>query len=126
VSKLAYFAHLAWSHGRARGILAGRPAYEARELLANRLRGAVSRAGNVAGWGDEFFGRRGVGAKLEALRLDDAVWWRSVKADPSGALWRTLRGQGGQTETLTAAALLPDWLYARLPNDTDANTDDTP
>lgn len=105
---LAYLVFLAYVYGRAKGILGGRPGYEARDTLASRVRSAATRSVDLATFADELFGRRGVGAGLTSLRGADWLWWRETSAVYAGR-WPELRRS--LTDAIAGSSLLIEWLY---------------
>lgn len=111
---LAYLVFLAYAFGRARGVLGGRPGWEARETLASRVRSAAMRATGLASFAEEVFGPRGIGPRLSSIRGADWLWWREYSAAYADR-WPVLRAS--LTDAIAGAGLLIDWLY-----DTDVRT----
>lgn len=118
VAHAAYFAWVAYGQAR-HGMLGGRPGYEAMATHASRIRSAATRAASLASWGSEL--RRSLRLRPEALRADDALWWREVCAlDADGGLWRAIRRRETLEEVVVSVGLL-DWLHELKPAKESAN-----
>lgn len=105
---VAYLVFLAYVYGRARGILSGRPGYEARDTLASRVRSAATRSTGLEMFAAELFGPRGVGAGLPSVRGADWLWWREAAA-VHGGRWTEQRHR--LDDAIAGAGLLIEWLY---------------
>lgn len=109
VAGLAYMAFLAYTHGRRKGVLGGKPGYEAVEILGSRMRSAATRAGSLDEWAHELLGSLRV--EITELRMDDRLWWRGFLALHDGIQTRRLLQRATLAEVGTASELLRDWIY---------------
>lgn len=117
VAQLAYLVWLAYGLGR-RGMLGGRPGYEAIQTLASRVRAAAGRAGSLAEFRVELLGRHGLDVGPEHMRQDDLLWWhRLCQAPDAASTWRRLRRPDRLQEVIEAAKLLitEGWLWETHP-----------
>ncbi len=111
VADAAYFAFVAYGFAR-RGMLAGRPGYEATATLGSRIRTAGTRARSLESWGHELL--RGLHLRANQLRADDLLWWRGTCAlDAEGALWQRIRDRDHIQDVVSAAGILVSdgWLW---------------
>lgn len=119
VRAAAYWTALCYRYSRASGVLKGRPAYEAREMLGHRARGAANRAGSMHEWGLLLLS--GVGVHDSRMSVVLRQWWRDATQldDGSGVepspheRWAAVRSS--LDDVLLAAELLSPWLHSIRP-----------
>lgn len=107
----AYLIWRAYSLARMdRGMLSGRPGYEADGTLQARCHATAMRCDSLAEFGVELF--RSLGLTIErALRVEDVRWWR-VFREAYADSWRTTRTRPGMTEVLFAVKECSEMMFA--------------
>jgi hypothetical protein len=108
-------AYLLWLlHGAARrpkGMLAGRPSWEAADTFAARVRAAAPCARDLAGFGDVLCKRLNLRPET-VFRGPDLLWWRDLCAtDAATGIWRNVRRPDRLNECVVAVGLLRDWMW---------------
>lgn len=116
---VAYLVYLAWIRARVRrGMLSGRPGFEAWGTMESRVNGAARRAAGLGDFGPDLFAR--LGLRWTGLTHEDAVWWRNAVLS-HGAQWRSARRD--LPAALTAARLLDELLRQIDPKHEEDTTD---
>lgn len=109
----AHLVWIAWRKGWTNGILAGRPGYEALDMLGHRVRSARSRAGTLEQWGSAVMD--GLGVKLNVMSQSERMWWRRVYASAEGdalvadGMWDVIRTHEGTEQIIEAVGFIIDW-----------------
>lgn len=108
----AHAAAMVWriySIGRAAGLLGGRPAYEAREMFAHRVRTSLDVSRSFDEWAIALCDK--VGITFDKIPLDERMTWRGFTADLQPEDWRGMRNPVRVEDVIAAAALLSDLMY---------------
>ena len=109
VAGAATFAQLARQQARRSGVLKGKPTWEAREVLAARVRSAANRSRGFRDWGHLLL--TGLLVRPEQLRPDDLLWWRRFTGAPERD-WASVRTEEALGEVAYAAEIVGGWLWA--------------
>lgn len=92
------------------GMLASRPAYEARETFNHRVRSSLKRSRNMAEWSVTL--AKGLRVDFSKLPVADRLAWRSTCQATTPRDWAAFKQSATDVEDmLTAAALLGEWMY---------------
>lgn len=120
VADVAFFLWLVFGAARRpRGMLSGRPTWEAAETMAARVRAAAPCAGSLAQFGDVLLRRLNLRPE-GVLRGEDLVWWRALCAtDKSAGIWRRVSTRERLSECVVAMGLLREWMWALRAEETD-------
>lgn len=110
---LAYLIWLARRRARApRGMLSGRPAWEADETLRHRVFSAADCSGSVREFGRVLFER--LNLSLASLPPRDLLWWgqfQQAVALGGHQRWAELSDRTSLTEVLAAVSLLNELMH---------------
>lgn len=120
-AKLAAMCWRLFHIARAAGILAGKPAFEAREMFAHRVRSAVQTSSSFPAWALGLAQR--VGLSWDKVPTYDAVVWREFCDGLTPSDWRHFaRHPTCIEDVIMGAAVLGDLMYemANPPTTTEA------
>jgi hypothetical protein len=115
---VSWAIYRAYQLGRARGILKGRKAYEAKELLGHRARAAFRRAGGLVDFMPKLLEL--VGVKMDAMRPVQVAWWRreaTLRVD----LWADMKTDMRVEDAIAGAGTLMDTMHLLRVDDDDAS-----
>ena len=112
----AYMLGLLYRHGRAAGVLRGRPGYEAVDLFSNRVRTATRRSLDPFEWMVNV--ARMLGLRWESIPEIERVRWRGAARDlaraPDGVRltteWTRIRQPARLNDLITSAVIAADWI----------------
>lgn len=110
----AGMAYLIWQARRRarahRGMLSGRPGYEADQTLQGRVFDAADCSAGLKDFGSHMF--RGLNLELSQLPARDLLWWHTFVGQVSRDIdWYAVTDRSSITEILTAVSLLVDWMH---------------
>lgn len=92
------------------GMLASRPAYEARETFNHRVRSSMKRARTMSEWAVGL--AHGLRVDFSRLPVADRLEWLAMCALTTPRDWTAFKRSATDVEDmLTAAALLGEWMY---------------
>ena len=110
----ACMSSMAWrifQMARRGGILGGRPAYEARETFAHRVRSVITRSVSFDEWAISL--SRACGVEFSSLALLDRIHWRQALMSLTPTDWRRFSRNAIAIENvITSAALLSELMTA--------------
>lgn len=112
----AYLLAVLFREARRSGLLSSRPAYEARDLFASRIRQGTRVATDPMAWPVKL--ARSLRVKWESIAESDRVWWRTVARSLSGdgvkprltSDWSRLRQPERLADVITSAMIAEDWI----------------
>jgi hypothetical protein len=112
----AYMLGTLYRYSRGVGLLHGKPAHEAVEMFASRVRTTARRALDPFAWAVSL--ARALGVRWESLSEEDRVWWRGRARDlsvgPDGATltteWTRIRQPARLGDLITSARIASDWI----------------
>lgn len=92
------------------GMLAGRPAYEARETFNHRVRSSMKRGRTMSEWAVGL--AKGLRVDFAKLPVADRIEWIVICGATTPRDWTSFKRSPTEVEDmLTAAALLGEWMY---------------